>query len=79
MFRDIMLGSSVYYRDKLDAYDSFNMGGSTRLYLSQALVDIGTSFEFVSIRMDGSDKTGTILPNNIGSTIRIEKLVYSIG
>ena len=79
VYSDIQLGSSVYYRYKLDIYDSFSMGGSTRLFVSQALDDLGIAFDFVSIRMDGTDNTGTVLPNNVASTIRIKKLVYSHG
>ena len=47
-----------------DTYDSFNMGGLFRLYVTQAMVDIGTSFELVSIRMDGTDSFVTIVPND---------------
>ena len=79
MFKDIQFGSSVYYRDKLDIYDSFSLGGSIRIHVSQESVDVGASFEFISIRMDGADNAGgTIIPNNPTSTIRIEKLVYSL-
>ncbi len=78
LFTDVQFGSSVYYRDKLDTYDSFALGGSTRIHVSQESVDAGASFEFISIRMDGTDNTGTIIPNNTASTIRIEKLVYSL-
>ena len=79
LFTDIQFGSSVYYRDLNDTYDSFSLGGSSRLYVSQASVDAGASFEFISIRMDGTDNSGgTIIPNNPTSTIRIEKLVYSL-
>ena len=78
MLTDIQFGSSVYYRDLNDTYDSFSLGGSSRLYVSHASVDAGTSFEFVSIRMDGADNIGIIMPNNTQSTIRIEQLVYSL-
>ncbi len=79
LFSDTQFETSVYYRDLNDTYDSFSLGGSTRLRVSQALVDIGTSFEFISIRMDGADNAGgLIVPNNPTSTIRIEKLVYSL-
>ncbi len=79
MYADIQLGSSIYYRDKLDVYDSFSMVGSVRLHASQASIDLRLSLEFVSIRMDGTDNNGTIVPSTSLSKLRIEKLTYIMG
>ncbi len=54
------------------------MGGSIRLYVIQEFVDLGTSFEFISVRIDGTDNEGTIIPSIPISTLKIEKLVYSL-
>ncbi len=55
------------------------MGGSMRLFVTESMAALGTSFEFVSVRLDETDNIGMIVPNNSASTLRIEKLVYRLG
>ncbi len=78
LFAETLLGSSIYYRDKEDTYDTLNMGGSFRLKVTQAMLDTGTSFELITIRIDGTDNVGTIVPNGNLPKLRIEKFVYSL-
>ncbi len=77
LYSEYVLGNALY-RDRDNAFDSLNMGGSIRLYISQDFVDIGASFEFISVMMDGADD-GTTVPSIPISTLKIEKLVFSLG
>ncbi len=74
--RHIMYAESVlenaYYSDKEDIYYTFYMGGSIRLYVSLALVDLGTSWKFVGIGLDVRATLGPFVPNKLPSPLGIE-------
>ncbi len=70
---------STYYRDDADLYDSFNMGGCIRVYVSSLMAARGVSFEICSMRIEAQDMTQTIKATAALSQFKIERLVYTIG
>ncbi len=77
-YYDHVMGSA-YYRDDLNHYDSFNMGGCIRVYVSSFMAAIGCSFEICSMRIDAQDTTRTLPATAALSKLKIERLVNVIG
>ena len=73
---DYVFGS-VYYRDDNDTYDSLNMGGVVRIYISAAMIALGCQFEICSTCIE-SQNTGNINASRSLSLLRIERLVYTL-
>ena len=73
---DYVFGSA-YYRDDSDTYDSFNMGGVVRIYISAAMIALGCQFEICSTRIEAQN-TGSINASQSLSLLRVERLVYTL-
>ncbi len=75
-YHDHVMGSA-YYRDDLDIYDSFNMGGTIRVYVSSFMAEFGCSFEICSTRIDAQDTTASIPATAALRKLTIETYPYT--